>query len=73
MSTIQRVFTVYGQPFYPLGGQARNSSGYSLEEAERAFQVVAEHLGGNTVEIPVYWDQVEPEEGRFEWGSVTTS
>lgn len=70
MSTIQRVFTVDGQPFYPLGGQARNSSGYSLEEAERAFQVVAEHLGGNTVEIPVYWDQVEPEEGRFEWGSV---
>ena len=49
MSTIQRVFTVDGRPFFPLGGQSRNSSGYSPAEAERAFRVVAEHLGGNTV------------------------
>jgi hypothetical protein len=70
MAQIQRVFTVDGRPFFPLGGQARNSSGFNRAEAERAFQVVRA-LHGNTVEIPVYWAQVEPEEGRFEWGSVT--
>ena len=69
MAEGKRVFTVDGQPFFPLGGQARNSSGYSLDEAERAFQVVRK-LHGNTVEVPVCWEQVEPAEGHREWGSV---
>lgn len=69
MTQIRRVFEVDGRPFFPLGGQARNSSGYSRAEAERAFQVV-KLLHGNTLEIPVYWEQVEPEEGRYDWRPV---
>ncbi len=69
MAEIRRVFTVAGQPFFPLGGQAHNSSGYSAEEAERAFRAVSA-LHGNTVEVPVYWEQIEPEEGHFAWESV---
>jgi len=69
MAGVRRVFQVEGRPFFPLGGQARNSSGYNRAEAERAFQAVKQ-LHGNTLEIPVYWEQVEPEEGRFDWRSV---
>ncbi len=35
---MQRLFTVDGRPFFPLGGQARNSSGYSDDEAAAAFR-----------------------------------
>ncbi|MBN1877571.1 MAG: DUF5597 domain-containing protein [Anaerolineae bacterium] len=69
MKTIKRVFTVNGKPFFPLGGQARNSSGYNALEAETAFQAV-KLLHGNTLEIPVYWEQIEPEEGQFDFASV---
>jgi hypothetical protein len=69
MKDIKRVFQVDGKPFFSLGGQARNSSGYNDAESETAFQAV-KLLHGNTLEIPVYWEQVEPEEGRFDWSSV---
>ena len=63
------MFMVNGKPFFSLGGQARNSSGYNDAESERAFQAV-KAVHGNTLEIPVYWEQVEPEEGRFDFASV---
>jgi len=69
MGTPQRVFMVDGKPFFPLGGQSRNSSGYNQRESEAAFEAV-KLLHGNTLEIPVYWEQIEPEEGRFDFASV---
>ena len=71
MTTVRRPFTVDGKPFFSLGGQSRNSSGYNRSEAERAFYAL-KLLHGNTLEIPVYWEQVEPEEGVFDWSSVDT-
>ncbi len=69
MSEIKRVFRVDGKPFFTLGGQSRNSSGYNRAEAETAFKALKQ-LRGNTLEIPVYWEQVEPVEGQFDFTSV---
>ena len=69
MSNIQRVFTVNGRPFFPVGGQAHNQSGQSADQSEKAFKAV-QQLHGNTVLIPVYWHQVEPEEGCFDFSIV---
>ena len=69
MANVNRVFTVNGEPFFPVGGQARNSSGYNEAESETAFRAV-KAMNGNTLEIPVYWEQVEPVEGEFDFASV---
>jgi hypothetical protein len=69
MTDIKRVFTVNGAAVFPIGGQACNSSGYNDAESAVAFRAI-ELIGGNTLEIPVYWEQVESEEGRFDFSPV---
>ena len=43
MTEVKRVFKVNGKPFFPIGGQACNSSGYNAKEAEQAFKILVEH------------------------------
>jgi len=69
MADIKRIFMVEGKPFYPVGGESYNSSGYNDRESEAAFKNT-KLLHGNTLEIPVYWEQVEPKEGTFDFTSV---
>ena len=37
MKEIKRVFKVEGKPFFPVGGQSCNSSGYNAKESEMAW------------------------------------
>jgi len=69
MTDIKRVFIVNGKPFFPLGGEADNQSGRSDSESETAFKAVKQ-IHGNTLEIAVCWEQVEPEEGKFDFSCV---
>ena len=60
-------FMVDGAPFLMLGAQAHNSSGWPgmLPKVWPAI----EYLHANTLEIPVYWEQIEPARGSstFRW------
>lgn len=59
---------VDGAPFLLLGAQINNSS--SWPSTMPAVWSTMEELGVNTVEAPVYWETMEPEEGRFDFGQV---
>jgi beta-galactosidase GanA len=60
---------VDGAPFLVLGGELGNSSASSLEYL-RPFWPKLRALHLNTVLAPVYWELVEPEEGRFNFATV---
>ena len=63
------LFTVDGKPFFPLGGQSNNSSAYNEKELKSAVDGILA-VGGNTLEAPVYWEQIEPSEDEFDFTSV---
>jgi hypothetical protein len=59
---------VDGRPFLMLGVQANNSSAWPtyLDKVWPA----AEELHANTVELPVYWEQMEVTQGKFDFSVV---
>lgn len=59
---------VDGKPFLILGAQINNSSSWpsTLPKAWPAL----EDLHVNTVEAPVYWEQMEPRQGSFDFSNV---
>ncbi len=59
---------VDGRPFLMLGGQVHNSSG-SEPVLSTAWEQL-QQLHGNTLEVPVYWSELEPEEGTFDFTQV---
>ena len=59
---------VDGRPFLILGGQIHNSSGWP-SELPQVWQSMAA-LHSNTVEAPVYWEQLEAQQGHFDFTNV---
>lgn len=58
------------RPFLILGAQVRNSSGWPSQLDDVWAQMQALHV--NTVEIPLYWEQIEPRQGSFDFSVVDT-
>ena len=61
-------FTVEGKPFLMLGAQINNSSSWPAALATAWPALEAMHV--NTVEAPVYWEQMEPTPGHFDFSTV---
>ena len=74
MTTVNRIFKVNGKPFFPLGRHRIYMAGYHVrDESEIEEQLKATKLcNANTVSCAIFWDQIEPEEGKFDFSSIDT-
>lgn len=61
-------FQVEGKPFYILGAQINNSSSWASTMPSVWPTVEAMHV--NTVEAPVYWEQLEAKPGIYDFSTV---
>ncbi|MCF0160274.1 MAG: beta-galactosidase, partial [Bacteroidaceae bacterium] len=59
---------VDNKPFLILGGQAHNSSTWP-KVLPQLWQTMHE-MHANTLEIPIYWEQVEPVKGKYDFTMV---
>ena len=59
---------VDGKPYLILGGQIHNSSAWpsELPQVWKSMEV----LHANTIEVPIYWEQLEAEPARFDYTNV---
>ncbi len=60
---------VDGEPFLILGGQLGNSSASSLNYIRPIWRKLVQ-MNLNTVLTPVYWDLIEPRQGKFDFTLV---
>jgi hypothetical protein len=59
---------VDGKPYLMLGGQINNSSSWPVSLPAAWASLAALHV--NTVEAPVYWEQIEPARDKFDFANV---
>jgi hypothetical protein len=61
---------VNGEPFLMLGAQAHNSSAWPAMLPQLWSAV--EKMHANTLEVPIYWEQIEAKHGEFDFSLVET-
>jgi len=61
---------VDGKPYLILGGQAHNSSAWPGMLPQLWSAV--EKMHANTLEVPIYWEQIEPQPGKFDFSLIDT-
>lgn len=61
---------VDGKPFYIRGGEVHNSCASDLGYMQREVWPALRGLNLNTAALPLYWEQIEPEEGRFDFNCI---
>ena len=66
----RHAFIVDGAPFLMLGGQSGNSSAWPAELP--GVWSAVDRIHANTLEVPVYWEQFEPEQGEFDTSIIDT-
>ncbi|MEL5893425.1 DUF5597 domain-containing protein [Bacteroides sp. GD17] len=59
---------VDGKPFFMLGGQVGNSSNWP--SMLPGVWDTMKTMHANTLEIPIYWEEVEPVQGSYDFSSV---
>lgn len=59
---------VDGKPFLMLGAQSHNSSAWPAM-LPGVWQAI-KSLHANTLEVPIYWEQIEPQPGKFDFSLV---
>ncbi len=66
----KQALLVDGKPYFIFGAQAHNSSAWPdmLPSVWRDL----DSLHANTLELPVYWEQMEPSRGHFDFSIVDT-
>ena len=64
----RHALVVEGQPFLILGGQAHNSSGWTgmMPQVWSAIET----MHANTLEVPIYWEQIEAKQGKYDFSLV---
>lgn len=66
----KKVLMVNGHPFIMLAGEVHNSNASSLAYMEQVWER-ARTLGMNCLLLPITWELVEPEEGKFDFSQVS--
>ncbi len=66
----RHVLIVDSEPFLILGGQCGNSSAWP-EMLPNLWKVM-EDMHANTLEIPIYWEQLEPIQEQYDFSMIQT-